>query len=119
MSPLADAHPDERVRVRDRRRVARARAEHRWLSVFFYLVGPGLIVMLAENDGPSMLSYATTGASYGIGFFIPFILITFAMAFVVQELTARLGIATNAGHARLIFERYGPTCIFGRDGCSI
>jgi Mn2+/Fe2+ NRAMP family transporter len=64
--------------------------------------------MLAENDGPSMLSYATTGATYGIGFFVPFILLTFAMAFVVQELTARLAIATNCGHARLIFERYGP-----------
>ncbi len=91
----------------DRLAVNRARAERRWISLFFCLVGPGLIVMLAENDGPSMLSYATTGASYGIGFFIPFILITFAMAFVVQELTARLAIATNHGHARLIFQRYG------------
>ncbi len=99
--------PEEQVRVHDRLAVARARAEHRWLRLFLYLLGPGLIVMLAENDGPSMLSYATTGASYGLGFFIPFILITFAMAFVVQELTARLAIATNTGHARLIFERYG------------
>ncbi len=100
--------PEERVRARDRLRVARARAERRRFSLFLYLLGPGIIVMLAENDGPSMLSYATTGATYGIGFFVPFILLTFAMAFVVQELTARLAIATNCGHARLIFERYGP-----------
>lgn len=100
--------PDEDVRARDRLAVARARTQHRYVSLFFYLVGPGIIVMLAENDGPSMLSYATTGATYGIGFFIPFIVATFGMAFVVQELTARLAIATNCGHARLIFERYGP-----------
>jgi Mn2+/Fe2+ NRAMP family transporter len=99
--------PDERVRADDRLAVARARAQHRWFSLFLYLLGPGIIVMLAENDGPSMLSYATTGATYGLGFFIPFIVVTFAMAFVVQELTARLAIATNCGHARLIFERYG------------
>jgi Mn2+/Fe2+ NRAMP family transporter len=100
--------PDEDVRARDRLAVARARTQRRYVSLFLYLVGPGIIVMLAENDGPSMLSYATTGATYGIGFFVPFIVVTFAMAFVVQELTARLAIATNCGHARLIFERYGP-----------
>jgi Mn2+/Fe2+ NRAMP family transporter len=100
--------PEERVRAHDRQAVARARAERHRFSLFLYLLGPGIIVMLAENDGPSMLSYATTGAMYGIGFFVPFIVATFAMAFVVQELTARLAIATNCGHARLIFERYGP-----------
>ena len=105
---VATAHiAEERVRACDRLAVTRARAQGRRFSVLLYLLGPGIIVMLAENDGPSMLSYATTGAAYGIGFFVPFILVTFAMAFVVQELTARLAIATNRGHARLIFERYG------------
>ena len=64
--------------------------------------------MLGENDGPSMVSYATTGATYGIGFFVPFILLTFLMAFVVQEMTVRLGAATHRGHAELIFQRFGP-----------
>jgi Mn2+/Fe2+ NRAMP family transporter len=105
----AEPHtPEERVRAHDRLAVARAREKRQRFSLFLYLLGPGVIVMLGENDGPSMLSYATTGATYGIGFFIPFILLTFAMAFVVQELTARLAIATSCGHARLIFERYGP-----------
>jgi Mn2+/Fe2+ NRAMP family transporter len=54
-----------------------------------------------------MVSYATTGATYGIGFFVPFILLTFVMAFVVQEMTVRLGVATHRGHAELIFERFG------------
>ena len=99
---------EEELRERDRARVQDARARHRPIWLFFLLAGPGILVMLGENDGPSMLSYATTGASYGVGFFIPFILLTFFMAFVVQEMTVRLGIATQRGHAELIFERFGP-----------
>ena len=71
-------------------------------------VGPGVLVMLGENDGPSMLSYAATGAKFGIGFFLPFVVLTFCMAIVVQEMTVRLGAATHRGHAELIFERFGP-----------
>jgi Mn2+/Fe2+ NRAMP family transporter len=55
-----------------------------------------------------MVSYATTGGTYGIGFFVPFILLTFLMAFVGQEMTVRLGAVTHRGHAQLIFERFGP-----------
>jgi Mn2+/Fe2+ NRAMP family transporter len=99
---------EEALRALDRARVAAARRAHRPLWLFFLLAGPGILVMLGENDGPSMLSYATTGATYGIGFFIPFILLTFFMAFVVQEMTVRLGIGTRRGHAELIFERFGP-----------
>ncbi|MCB5944817.1 NRAMP family divalent metal transporter [Acidocella sp. KAb 2-4] len=96
------------LRARDRLEVLRTRSQRRWLRLLWLLAGPGVLVMLGENDGPSMVSYATTGASYGIGFFIPFILLTFAMAYVVQEMTVRLGVATHRGHAELIFQRFGP-----------
>ncbi len=96
------------LRARDRMKVMRTRAGGRWLRLLWLLAGPGVLVMLGENDGPSMLSYATTGATYGIGFFIPFILLTFLMSFVVQEMTVRLGVATHRGHAELIFQRFGP-----------
>jgi Mn2+/Fe2+ NRAMP family transporter len=76
--------------------------------LLWLLAGPGVLVMLGENDGPSMVSYATTGAEYGVGFFVPFILLTFAMAYVVQEMAVRLGVATRRGHAELIFQRFGP-----------
>src|SRR5579859_5055342 len=95
----------DRVRIRDLRRKG---GVPRRLMVLFMLVGPGILVMLGENDGPSQLSYAATGASFGIGFFLPFVLLTFAMAFIVQELTVRLGAVTHRGHAELIFERFGP-----------
>ena len=99
---------EDALRARDRRTIARVRAARRPLWLLALLAGPGLLVMLGENDGPSMVSYATTGATYGIGFFVPFILLTFLMAFVIQEMTVRLGVATHRGHAELIFVRFGP-----------
>ncbi len=98
-------------RAHDRARVQAARLRRSWwsrLRLLWLLVGPGILVMLGENDGPSMLSYAATGARFGIGFFLPFIVLTFAMAILVQEMTVRLGAATHRGHAELIFERFGP-----------
>ncbi len=96
------------LRARDRLKVQQTRSDRRWLRLLWLLAGPGVLVMLGENDGPSMVSYATTGATYGVGFFVPFILLTFVMAFVVQEMTVRLGVATRRGHAELIFQRFGP-----------
>jgi hypothetical protein len=32
------------------------------------------------DDGPSMIAYASDGAAYGLGFFVPFIPLLFAMA---------------------------------------
>ena len=98
-------------RAHDRVRVSAARAQRGAFSRFrllWLLVGPGILVMLGENDGPSMISYAATGARFGIGFFIPFVILTFCMAIVVQEMTMRLGSATHRGHAELIFDRFGP-----------
>ncbi len=97
------AHDRARVSAARSGRTLRSRAWLLWL-----LIGPGILVMLGENDGPSMLSYAATGAKFGVGFFIPFVILTFGMAFVVQEMTVRLGAATHRGHAELIFERFGP-----------
>ncbi len=98
-------------RAHDRVRVSAARAKGGVFSrarLLWLLVGPGVLVMLGENDGPSMLSYAATGAKFGVGFFLPFVALTFCMAIVVQEMTVRLGAATHRGHAELIFDRFGP-----------
>jgi Mn2+/Fe2+ NRAMP family transporter len=98
-------------RAHDRERVWETRAKRGMWSrarLLWLLIGPGILVMLGENDGPSMLSYAATGARFGIGFFLPFVVLTFLMACVVQEMTVRLGAATHRGHAELIFDRYGP-----------
>ncbi|PWI58353.1 hypothetical protein BM613_03805 [Sulfoacidibacillus thermotolerans] len=98
---------EEAARALDRIRVARARMGRSWLRLLWLLVGPGILVMLGENDGPSMLSYSATGSQYGIGFFLPFVVLTFALAFVAQEITVRLGAVSKAGHAELIYRRFG------------
>ena len=46
--------------------------------------------------------------SSAFGFFLPFVVLTFVVAIVVQEMTVRLGAATHRGHAELIFDRFGP-----------
>jgi Mn2+/Fe2+ NRAMP family transporter len=115
---LAAATPSDVVithedidRAHDRERVWQTRSQRGIFSrarLLWLLIGPGILVMLGENDGPSMLSYAATGARSGIGFFLPFVVLTFLMACVVQEMTVRLGAATHRGHAELIFDRFGP-----------
>lgn len=98
---------EDTSRALDRLRVLHARKHRRWLPLLWLLIGPGILVMLGENDAPSMLSYAATGSQFGIGFFLPFVLLTFVMAFIAQEITVRLGAISKAGHAELIYRRFG------------
>ena len=108
LEPASGITTEDRHRASDRRRVAMLRSRNRRLLLLLTLVGPGILVMLGENDAPSMLSYAATGARFGASFFLPFVVLTFAMAYVVQEMTVRLGVVTHRGHAELIFDRFGP-----------
>jgi Mn2+/Fe2+ NRAMP family transporter len=99
--------PEDLTRSHDRQRVLEARHRGRRFGLLWLLVGPGMLVLLGENDGPSMLSYAASGATYGIGFFLPFIAVTFAAAVVVQEMAMRVGAVTHRGYGELIFQRFG------------
>jgi Mn2+/Fe2+ NRAMP family transporter len=105
-APPALTHEDD-DRSQDRARVHQARHERRRLRLLWLLVGPGILAMLGENDGPSMISYASDGAQYGLGFFVPFIPILFAMAFVCQEMSMRIGAVTHRGYGELVLQRYG------------
>ncbi len=101
---------EDRKRAVDRHRIGLLRTRSGRLNRFLLLlaiVGPGILVMLGENDAPSMLSYAATGSQFGVSLFLPFVVLTFAMAYIVQEMTVRLGMATHRGHAELIFDRFG------------
>jgi len=97
------------ARSHDRGRVAHARGAGRRGRVAWLLVGPGMLAMLGENDGPSMTSYATDGATYGLGFFLPFIPVLFVMAYVCQEMCMRVAAVTHRGFGELVLHRYGPT----------
>jgi len=104
LPPLTD---EDVARSDDRARVHEARVGHKRWRLLWLLVGPGILAMLGENDGPSMIAYASDGAQYGLGFFVPFIPVLFAMAFVCQEMCMRIGAVTHRGYGELVLQRYG------------
>jgi len=79
-----------------------------WKSIVLYLVlaGPGLVVMIADNDAGGITTYAATGAKYGYNL-IWFLVILVPVAYYVQEMTVRLGAVTKRGHAEAIFDGFG------------
>ncbi|CAG4885228.1 Mn/Fe transporter of the NRAMP family [Georgfuchsia toluolica] len=79
-----------------------------WKAIQLYLViaGPGLVVMVADNDAGGITTYAATGAKYGYNL-IWFLLILIPVAYYVQEMTVRLGAVTKRGHAEAIFDGFG------------
>jgi len=98
---------EDTARSHDRARVHNARTDGKRWHLLWLLVGPGILAMLGENDGPSMIAYASDGAQYGLGFFVPFIPVLFAMAFVCQEMCMRVGAVTHRGYGELVLQRYG------------
>ena len=99
------------LRRRDRERIlslrSRTRSPLQSLLLFLLVAGPGILVMIGDNDAGGVITYATTGARYGVGFFVPFLLLMIPVAYVVQEMTVRLGAVSQKGHAELIFDRFG------------
>ncbi|MGA2082879.1 MAG: NRAMP family divalent metal transporter [Holophaga sp.] len=79
----------------------------RLLLVFLAVLGPGMIVMVADNDAGGISTYAVTGSTYGFSLLWLFIILV-PMAYYVQEMTVRLGAVTKRGHAEAIFEGFGP-----------
>ncbi|HVB84337.1 MAG TPA: divalent metal cation transporter [Rhodanobacteraceae bacterium] len=75
--------------------------------LFLTVLGPGLVVMLADTDVGSVLTAAQSGAQWGYQL-LSLQLLLIPVLYVVQELTVRLGIFTGKGHGELIRETFGP-----------
>ena len=81
----------------------------RWgkaIRLFLVIAGPGIVVMVADNDAGGITTYAATGAKYGYHL-IWFLLLLIPVAYYVQEMTVRLGAVTKRGHAEAIFDGFG------------
>jgi NRAMP (natural resistance-associated macrophage protein)-like metal ion transporter len=76
------------------------------IKLYLILAGPGIIVMVADNDAGGITTYAATGAKYGYHL-LWFLILLGPVAYYVQEMTVRLGAVTKRGHAEAIFYAFG------------
>ncbi|MEB4209178.1 NRAMP family divalent metal transporter [Mycobacterium sp. 94-17] len=82
------------------------RGRWRRLRTLAVITGPGLIVMVGDNDAGGVATYAQAGQNYGMGLLWTLALLI-PVLYVNQEMVLRLGAVARVGHARLIFERFG------------
>lgn len=76
------------------------------LLTLLAIMGPGLIVMIGDNDAGGVATYAQAGQNYGTSLLWTLFLLI-PVLIVNQEMVVRLGLVTGVGHARLIKERFG------------
>jgi len=70
------------------------------------IIGPGLIVMVGDNDAGGVATYSQAGQNYGTSL-LWVLLLLIPVLIVNQEMVVRLGAVTGVGHAKLINERFG------------
>src|ERR1700694_1276839 len=76
------------------------------LKTLLAILGPGLIVMVGDNDAGAFGTYTQAGQNYGTTLLWTLVLLI-PVLYVNQEMVLRLGAVSGVGHARLIFERFG------------
>jgi Mn2+/Fe2+ NRAMP family transporter len=91
--------------IREHERATRRTWRQRLLALAA-IMGPGLIVMVGDNDAGGVATYAQAGQNYGTSLLWTMVLLI-PVLIVNQEMVVRLGAVTGVGHARLIFERFG------------
>ena len=76
------------------------------LKTLLAVIGPGLIVMVGDNDAGAFATYGQAGQNYGSRLVWTLLLLV-PVLYVNQEMVLRLGAVTGVGHARLILARFG------------
>jgi len=76
------------------------------LQTLLAILGPGLIVMVGDNDAGAFGTSTQAGQNYGTTLLWTLVLLI-PVLYVNQEMVLRLGAVSGVGHARLIFERFG------------
>ena len=86
--------------------VAPRRTWRQRLLTLAAIVGPGIIVMVGDNDAGGVSTYAQAGQDFGYSLLWTLVLLI-PVLIVNQEMVVRLGAVTGVGYARLISERFG------------
>lgn len=84
-----------------------SKSRFRFMRLFWILMGPGVIAMVGDNDAGGVISYTVTGVKFGIGLFIPLVLLLGIVTFTIQEMSMRVGAVSGTGYAKLVFQRFG------------
>ena len=82
------------------------RTWRRRILTLLAILGPGIIVMVGDNDAGGVTTYSQAGQDYGYSLLWTLLLLI-PVLIVNQEMVVRLGAVTGVGHARLINERFG------------
>lgn len=80
-----------------------------WMARFktmMAIIGPGLIVMVGDNDAGAFSTYTQAGQNYGTTLLWTLMLLI-PVLYINQEMVLRLGVVSGVGHARLILARFG------------
>jgi Mn2+/Fe2+ NRAMP family transporter len=76
------------------------------LAILAAVVGPGIIVMVADNDAGGITTYMVTGSQFSYSF-VWVLLLLMPVAYTCQEMCVRLGALTKRGYAEAIFDAFG------------
>lgn len=85
----------------------RARTHRPKAWAFLALLGPGVIASISGNDSGGMMSYAMTGATFGISFFLPLLFLLAPIGYTMQEMSMRLSAVTHREYRELVLRRFG------------
>ncbi|MFA4985360.1 MAG: Nramp family divalent metal transporter [Candidatus Brocadiia bacterium] len=80
-------------------------------TIFFAVLGPGIITAMVDNDAGGISTYSAAGANFGNAFLWSLIPIMLALI-LVQEMSNRMGVVTGKGLAALIREKFGVKITF-------
>jgi NRAMP (natural resistance-associated macrophage protein)-like metal ion transporter len=97
----ADAHEPSTVRP------------HLWrrLALIMAVIGPGIITSNVDNDAGGITTYSLAGAEFGLQLLWCMLPIT-GVLILIQEMSARMGVASGTGLAALIREHFGARVTF-------
>ncbi|MEI7603505.1 MAG: Nramp family divalent metal transporter [bacterium] len=77
----------------------------------FKILGPGVITGAADDDPSGIATYSQTGAKYGFNLLWT-ALFMLPMMYVIQEMSARIGIVTGQGIAKNIKQHYSKYLLY-------
>jgi len=81
------------------------------ILAFLAILGPGFVTANVDNDPGGILTYSQAGAKFGYTLLWTLVPTTIALI-VVQEMAARMGVATGKGLSDLIREEFGLRMTF-------